>query len=53
MKAFLYIAQPKIKLQVAFIYSDTQHTTFQKAEQNIKKAISLLIRKALKNGEEQ
>lgn len=41
------------KLQVAFIYSDTQHTTFQKAEQNIKKAISLLIRKALKNGKEQ
>ena len=33
------------KLQVAFIYSHNEHITFQEAERNIKKAISIICKK--------
>jgi len=35
------------KLQVAFIFNNNEHITFLEAEQHIKKAISIIIKKGL------
>jgi len=41
------------KLQVAFIYSSNEHTTFQETEKKIKSCINLIIKKGLKKAEQK